>query len=480
MKNVVARRCFLAFLLAYLVLGLRFRPERDDYVALIRQGDAHAALGEYSFAAHAYRQAATLRPDSPTPLLRLGQVYLGQARYDRAQAALLVAHRIGGWTPELELRMGQVYQGMGLETEAIARWESALAKDPRLAEARLRLGGAYLCREAWDEAREAFDFILSRWDGDHRRHWQAAHYGLGLLLAAEDADGALHHLQIAAGGEDQTMADKAITLGAGVQRTSSSTEPAHAAALLGQAYVRVEAWSLARRTLAQAVAIEPAYAEARAYLGHALDHLGETAEAERQLRQAVRLAPTGTVPRYLLGLYYQRHEQRREAVFQFRQALKLAPYDAALYAELGRAWLAERNYGDAEIAFTAAAELAPEQVGFQLLLARFYIDRLIKVRTYGLLAARNATRLDPTNADAFDLLGWAYYLTGFWDDAERTLQRAVRLDPDLASARYHLGAVLLRRGQLAEANYQFWRAVDLDRMGHYRLRALRALNLPAE
>lgn len=468
------------FLTAFLVLGLQLQPECTDYVALIQEGDAHTSLKEYSFAARAYRQAATLRPDSPVPLLRLGEALLTQTRYDQAQEALLVAHHRGGWTPELRLRMGQLYLAMGLEGEAVVQWKSALRGDPHLAEARFELGWACLRREAWDDAREAFDVILSRWDGKHRRYWQAAHYGLGLLLAPENPSTALHHLQIAAGGQDRAMAEKAITLGADLQRASSSAEPIHQMALLGQAYVRVEAWSLARHLLAQAVAAEPRYAQPKAYLGHALDHLGNTEEAERQLMQAVRIAPTETVPRYLLGLYYQRHERPREAAFQFRQALKLDPRNAALYAELGRAWLAEQNYLDAENAFRAAAELASDDVGFQLLLARFYVERLIRVSTQGLLAARDAVQLDPANAEAFDLLGWAYYLSGFFEEAERALSQAVALDPDLASARYHLGAVLLRRGQLADADYQLWRAIDLDQSDYYRPRALKALGLPAE
>lgn len=475
------RRRLLAFLSAFLILGLQLQPEREGYVALIQEGDAHAALKEYSFAARAYRRAATLRPGSPAPMLRLGQTFLAQGRYDRAQTALLIAHRNGGWTPELGLRMGQFYLGLGLGAEAIARWKSALAQDPHLAEARLQLGWAYLHSGAWDDARGAFEAILSRRDDAHRRHWQSAHYGLGLLLMPEDPTAALHHLQIAAGGADGAMADKAIVLGADLQQAwLNGVEPAHAAALLGQAYVRVGAWSLARRTLTLAVTAEPAYAEARAYLGHALDYLGDTVEAERQLLWAVRLAPTETSPRYLLGLYYQRHGQPRQAVFQFRQALKLDPDDAALYAELGRAWLAEQNYTDAEAAFRVAAELSPDDVDFQLLLARFYVDRLIRVRTHGLPAARKAAQLDPTSAEAFDLLGWAYYLLGFLDEAESALLRSVDLDADRPGARYHLGAVQLRRGQLAAANYQFWRTVDLDRTGRYRSRAMRALGLPAE
>ena len=474
------RHWFLIFLLACLVPGLRLRPERSDFVASIREGDAHAALKEYSFAARAYRRAATLRPDSSTPLLRLGETYLAQAWYDRAQAALLVAHRKGGWTPALRQQMGQVYLGMGLETEAVAQWEAALTEEPHQAEARLQLGWADLRREAWDDARAAFEAVLAQWDDSHRRHWQVAHYGLGLLLAPEEPSGALHHLQMAAGGADGAIADKAIALGAALERASSSADPAHAAALLGEGYVRVEAWPLARRTLAQAVAAEPEYVEALAYLGHSLDYLGHPAEAERRLQRAVQLAPTTTLPRYLLGLYYRRHGRPRQAAFQFRQALKLDPYDAALYAELGETWLAEQNYIDAEIAFRAAAELAPGHVGFQLLLARFYVDSLIKVRTYGLSAAREAAWLDPHDAETFDVLGWAYYLVGYLDEAEHTLSRAVTLDPDLARARYHLAVVQRQRGQLAEADYQFWRAVDLDQRGYYRSQAMQALGLPAE
>ncbi|UCC65332.1 MAG: tetratricopeptide repeat protein [Anaerolineae bacterium] len=479
-KMAAVCRWLLIGLLTSLVLGLGLQPERPDYVGLIQKGDGHAAAKEYSFAASAYRRAATLRPGSPLPLLRLGSTFLAQAWLDRAQEALLAAHRQGGWTPELHQQMGRLYLGLGLPAEAVAQWEAALAADPGLAEARLGLGWAYLGREAWDDARAAFEAVLGRWDDAHRERWQPAHYGLGLLLALEDPVAALHHLQIAAAGVDRAMAEGAMAMGAALERATPLADPAHAAVILGQGYVRVEAWPLARRALAQALTAEPGYVEAMAYLGHALDYPGRAPEAERHLRRAVQLAPTETLPRYLLGLYYRRREKPRQAAFQFRQALKLDPRDAALYAELGGAWLDEQNYLDAENAFRAAAELAPEQAGFRLLLAHFYVDHLIKVRSRGLPAAQGAAQLNPDDAEAFDVLGWAYYLVGSLDEAERALSRAVALDPESASARYHLAVVQRQRGQLAEATYQFWRAIDLDRTGHYRSQAMRALDLPVE
>ena len=474
------RRWLLIGLFTCLALGLGLQPERPDYVGLIQKGDARAAAKEYSFAASAYRRAATLRPGSPLPLLRLGSTFLAQAWLDRAQGALLAAHRRGGWTPELHQQMGRLYLGLGLPAEAIAQWEAALAADPGLAEARLRLGWAYLDREAWDGARTAFEAVLDRWDADGRERWQSAHYGLGLLLALEDRVAALHHLQIAAAGADRVTADRAMAMGAALEETAPLADPAHAAGTLGQGYLRVEAWSLARQALTQALAAEPGYVEAMAYLGHALDYLGCAPEAERHLRRAVQLAPTKKLPRYLLGLYYRRREEPRQAVFQFRQALKLDPRNAALYAELGGAWLDEQNYVDAENAFRAAVELAPEQAGFRLLLVRFYVDHLIQVRSRGLPAAQAAAQLNPDDAEAFDVLGWAYYLVGSLDEAGRALSRAVTLDPGSASARYHLAVVQRQRGQFAEATYQFWRAIDLDRTGHYRAQAMRALDLPVE
>ena len=178
------RRGLLALLLACLVMGLRLQPERGDYVVLIREGDTHLALKEYSFAARDYRQAATLWPGSSMPLLRLGETFLAQAWYGHAQAALLAAHRKSGWTPELHLRMGQLYQGMGLETEAVAQWEMALAQDPHLAKVRLQAGWAYLRREAWEDARAAFERIEDRGLVDvpivaDRRHTYRIWHGVG-------------------------------------------------------------------------------------------------------------------------------------------------------------------------------------------------------------------------------------------------------------------------------------------------------------
>ena len=49
------------------------------------------------------------------------------------------------------------------------------------------------------------------------------------------------------------------------------------------------------------------------------------------------------------------------------------------------------------------------------------------------------------------------------------------LEPDLARAHYHLGALYAARGDVEAAQREYQRAIDLDSEGFYRQRAAKAL-----
>jgi Tfp pilus assembly protein PilF len=49
------------------------------------------------------------------------------------------------------------------------------------------------------------------------------------------------------------------------------------------------------------------------------------------------------------------------------------------------------------------------------------------------------------------------------------------LDPDLARAHYHLGALYAARGDMEAAQQEYQRAIDLDTEGFYRQRAEKAM-----
>ncbi len=77
-------------------------------------------------------------------------------------------------------------------------------------------------------------------------------------------------------------------------------------------------------------------------------------------------------------------------------------------------------------------------------------------------AYKKALEISPDNSDYLTNLGVAYYLAGNLDDSERSLRKAVEKSPDDATANYLLGVTLLQKGQLDDALSQFGKANSLD------------------
>jgi len=77
---------------------------------------------------------------------------------------------------------------------------------------------------------------------------------------------------------------------------------------------------------------------------------------------------------------------------------------------------------------------------------------------------RKAVRLEPGNAYAWDLLAWAlaYQQPPQGQAAEAAAREAIRLQPNLAGAHYHLGRTLLVQRRYQEAIAAFSHALELD------------------
>ncbi len=76
---------------------------------------------------------------------------------------------------------------------------------------------------------------------------------------------------------------------------------------------------------------------------------------------------------------------------------------------------------------------------------------------------REATRLEPDNPLAWDLLSWAlgYEQPPDASEAEKAAREAIRLQPTSAAAQYHLGRALLFQSRYQEAAVAFQRAKEL-------------------
>ena len=75
--------------------------------------------------------------------------------------------------------------------------------------------------------------------------------------------------------------------------------------------------------------------------------------------------------------------------------------------------------------------------------------------------AKQAIALDPTNGDAYAVLGISLAGLGRFDEARRECAQAIRLQPQNAEVRWYLGRILDSQGQYDEAIEALKKAIDL-------------------
>lgn len=109
-----------------------------------------------------------------------------------------------------------------------------------------------------------------------------------------------------------------------------------------------------------------------------------------------------------------------------------------------------------------ALTIDPQLSEAHVALGHVYGDRYDYVHAAG--EFREATRLEPDNAHAWDELCWAlgYQQPAAAVPAERAGRESVRLQPSLLGAHYHLGRALLLQGRYQEAIAAFEHAKELN------------------
>jgi tetratricopeptide (TPR) repeat protein len=129
--------------------------------------------------------------------------------------------------------------------------------------------------------------------------------------------------------------------------------------------------------------------------------------------------------KWLLGLKH--HESRAEAMAEFRKAIDLEPLNPDARHDLGVALAEDERWEEAIVEYRKA----------------------IAIPTF---AAPDA---------AYNNLGWALYNLLRYPEANDALQLAIRLNPTLPGAYYHLGLVLVAQTRPEDAKLAFRRAREL-------------------
>ncbi len=195
---------------------------------------------------------------------------------------------------------------------------------------------------------------------------------------------------------------------------------------------------------------------------------GELALAEGQAQAAIEafsgaiaVRPDSMVAHYRRGDAYRRERQDDKAIRDLQAARRLAPDAPQPLLVLGKLYDARGEPAQAAEWYAQAADRLPDADP-----ALLYLLGLARYRSGVPGAAReplvSAVARDDSMAEAHYLLGLVYRDTSQVDDAAASLERAVRLKPDLIPAREEL-ADLYKHGGLAADELRHRRALaDLD------------------
>ncbi len=443
-------------------------------------GVLYLSRKEYSRAVLSF-QAALERGDLNSAHLRLAEAYLARKDFGLARQQL-------GWTiarnatdPQGNLLLGDLEAQVGNGPEAVARWRVPCKAAPGLPQACGRIARLYFDQGQLDLAEKEYQDLIAR----HQETYEAqeGHYYLGLLLARRSPPLASAHLREAARRADARLKSLANRALEEFPKAWDAEEPAYRAALLGKTYLKhvFEAGfqapgtlHLARDRFEKASELNPGYTNAEAYLGYTLWRQGQLDEAAGRLMKALSSDPGQPLAHYFLGLVFRSQGKADLAVGEFQEAIRQDPENPAFHADLGKAFSMLRDYNAAMASIEVASALAPDDAEILKQSARLYLDHLLRpVRALAL--ANRGVALAPQDAQGLDLLGWASYLNRDSPGARAWLEKAIALQPELASAHYHLAVVLEHTGHQQEAWPHYLQAKDLDGGGYYGKRAADAL-----
>ena len=125
-------------------------------------------------------------------------------------------------------------------------------------------------------------------------------------------------------------------------------------------------------------------------------------------------------------------------ILRYQQMLQRNPGDARTYYRLGDAYIQKaRESGDvtyfnlAEQALRKALEIAPQHSGAARHLAYVFYSR--HAFEEAAVQAAKAVELDPTDSNAYGILGDAYQEVGKYEQAQQAYQRMIHIQGDLYS-----------------------------------------------
>lgn len=318
------------------------------------------------------------------------------------------------------LHLGIVYKTQGKLTHAENHLKQALALLPETAEGHIHLGDVYVLQHRLNVAENAYREGI-RLNPDHTE----SYYGLGRVSELQNRlqqamayyDAALLRNQYLS----QAQYRRALTY----RRLGNSEQ---AAAAMAQ-FRHLKTYEDAVHAYREALYLNP-------NLPVLYIKLGELHETYNNLTAAVQIYETATqahpsyVPAYThLGELFIKQRAFEKAAAAYQKSTEIAPDDPQTWLKLGVIYVNQQQFESAIAAFKQAIVVDNTAAEAYNNLARLYAG-LGKDIQQAIDLAKHAVSLEPT-ARYYDTLAYAYYRNTQYAEASEAIHRALALAPDV-------------------------------------------------
>ncbi len=387
-------------------------------------GDTYLALGEWTKARNAYRQALNRtqlgNPSDPDVYVRIGRALLADVK-------------------EMFYDEGLLFSAIPMTNNAIEAAEQALKFSPNYAPAHELLGEVYAL-QANTYASDPDRNIVSHSYEEAIEEFQKA---LDLNPSS------VHALTELA----RTYLDQASKLEPGTEAVIKAVSQAIAAAERG-------------------LELDPQNADLYIQLARA-ELLRENYAAALEIAQhALTLKPTDVTALNTAGLAAYYRNDLPQAVEYFTEAIRVNPEHSQSHVNLGNAFFQMASWYRARRQYKQALEHIPEAVLAKTAYQRAYMYYMIALSYHEtgnyeqeIAALNQALSLDPTYFEAYQQMGRAYLARAEYRAARRVLEIAIQnapTDEQVADVHVQIGEVLEAQGNVHEAIMAYSAALAVD------------------
>ncbi len=472
-------------------------------------GLAHTGLEKFDDAIAAYQRSIASAPDSAYTHAALGNAYANTHRYTEALKAYKIAIALDSKDKMIQHQIGNVYSKRGEHTAAVRHQRQAIALDPKFGAAHYQLGLLYAHEKRWDDAINAY-----RTAYQHDPTLVEALYNLAQAYRRIGDTTAAREL-MERFQERKAVLDPLHQLRGALQRTQDTTERAQILANIGRLYLKDENYEKAVSEYQKALGMNPKFAPAYNGIGIAYTMLGRYPKAIDAQQSALALQPDFVEAHAGLGLAYLRQNRTELALKHYQQAVALDPQFVEAHLKIAMILLNRGSYAAAAEAYQTIIALKPDdaEAYHNLGLCYAYQARAagdtrqqldMELTNAALTALKKAVDLSSQSPTQPLFLAETYYLIGelqagkgdfseaekaylasklpkayhalaqlsakkpgaepgaTLETAQRYVQQAIDLDPNVASYYNTLALIEFRRGDYQQAEQAIRKALELE------------------